>query len=215
VTVRNPQTRALIAGVAWLLGLAALPFLPDPSPIHWDAAGRADGFGSPLTAALLLPAILIGIALLGPLLPRLDPRQASYAEFRPTYELFLNAVAGFLLFTHTMALGAALGLPVDMTRPLLVGLGLMIALMGNEMGRVQPNFFVGIRTPWTLSSPEVWRRTHRTAGRALFWAGLGAAALGLSVPSPWSVFAVIGLILGATLYALAYSFVIFRRLRVE
>jgi len=213
--MRNPRTRLIIVGLAWLLGLAALPFLPNPSPVHWNAAGEADGYGSALMAALLMPAILTVVALLAPLLPRIDPRSASYAAFRPTYQLFLNGVAAFLLLVHVMALGAALGLPVDMTRPIVVGLGLLFALLGNEMGRVQPNFFVGIRTPWTLADPEVWRRTHRVGGRALAGAGLVAVAAGVLAPPPWSIPLAVALVLGATLYALVYSFVIFRRLRAE
>jgi uncharacterized membrane protein len=211
--MRNPRTRLIIVALAWLLGLAALPFLPGRAPIHWNAAGEADGFGSPLTAALLLPAILTGIAVLAPLLPRLDPRGEAYAAFRPTYELFLNAVAGFMLLVHMMALGAALGLPVDMVRPMSVGLGLLFALLGNEMGRVQPNYFVGIRTPWTLADPEVWRRTHRAGGRAMVGAGLAAALLGLLLPAPWPLYAGLALVLGATLYALGYSYIVFRQLK--
>jgi uncharacterized membrane protein len=205
----------MIAGLSWLLGLGAQPFLPNPSPVHWDAYGRADGFGSPLMAALLLPAVLTGVALLAPLLPRLDPRAEAYAAFRPTYELFLNATAAFLLAVHVLSLGAALGLPVDMTRPIGVGLGLLFAVLGNEMGRVQPNYFVGIRTPWTLADPEVWRRTHRVGGRAMVGAGVAGALLALLLPVPWSLFACLTLVLGATLYAVAYSYVAFRRRGAE
>lgn len=210
--MRNPRTRIIITGLAWLLGLAALPFLPSPAPIHWNAVGEADGFGSPLTAALLLPGVLTAIAALAPLLPRLDPRAAAYAEFRPTYELFMNAIAAFLLLTHAVALAAGLGLPVDMARPMSVGLGLLFALLGNEMGRVQPNHFVGIRTPWTLADPEVWRRTHRAGGRAMAGAGVATAVLGLLLPLPWPIYVGLALILGATVYALGYSYVLFRRL---
>lgn len=210
--MRNPRTRIIIVGLSWLLGLGALPLLPSPAPIHWDAAGRADGYGSPLAAALLLPAILTLIVGLAPLLPRLDSRGDGYAGFRPTYELFLNGIAAFLLGVHALALGAALGLPVDMTRPVSVGLGLLFVLLGNEMGRVEPNHFVGIRTPWTLADPEVWRRTHRVGGRALTGAGLATAALGLLLPTPWPLYVGVALTLGATAYALVYSYVLFRRL---
>lgn len=211
--MRDPRVRIVIVVLAWLVGLAALPFLPDPAPLHWNAAGQPDRFGSPLEAALLLPAILTALVGLAPLLPRIDPRGGSYAEFRPTYELFMNVLAGFLLLVQLFALGASLGLPIDMTRPVAVALGLMLALLGNEMGRVQPNFFVGIRTPWTLADPEVWRRTHRAAGRAMVVAGLAAALIGLLVPPPWALYAGVALLLGASIFTVAYSYVIFRRLR--
>jgi uncharacterized membrane protein len=210
--MRSSRVRWAIVVAGWLLGLAALPLLPNPSPIHWNAMGQPDGFGSPLVAALLMPAILTGIAALAPLLPRVDPRGAGYVDFRPTYELFLNAIAVFLLGVHGLALADALGLPVDMGRWVTVGLGLLFAVLGNELGRVQPNYFVGIRTPWTLADTEVWRRTHRSGGRAIAAAGALTTVQALVVPTPWALYIALALVLGATLYSVGLSYFVFRSL---
>jgi uncharacterized membrane protein len=131
-----------------------------------------------------MPAIVTALAVLTPLLPRIDPRGERYAAFAGTYHLFMNAIALFMTFTHLVTIAFTLGWALPVATTISVGVGLLLAVIGNELGRVQPNFFVGIRTPWTLADPEVWRRTHRVGGRAfvaLVAAVVGGGAAGLVV----------------------------------
>ncbi len=210
--MRSVRLQYLCLAIAWAAGLAALAFLPNPAPIHWNAAGEVDGYGSPLLAALLLPAILSAIVVLTPLLPRLDPRGAAYASFEGAYMLIMNAIVLFLTGVQLLTLGYALGLPVSVAESLMVGVGLLLAVIGNELGRVQPNYFVGIRTPWTLAHPEVWRRTHRVGGRAFAALGVAIALTGLLLPPAAATVVVLGGTLGLVVFLFGYSYWQWRRL---
>lgn len=208
----NPRVRRICLVVLWLSGLAALPFLPNPTPIHWNAAGEVDGYGSPLLAALLTPAIATAIVLLTPLLPRIDPRGERYVAFQDTYQRFMGAIVLFLTAVQLVTLGYALGLPVPVATTITVGAGLLLALIGNELARVQPNFFVGIRTPWTLADPEVWRRTHRVGGRAFVALGALIALAPLLLPAPAVAAVVLTGALGLVAFVFAYSYWAWRQL---
>jgi uncharacterized membrane protein len=209
--MRNPRLRLACLVVLWTIGLGALALLPNPTPTHWNAAGEVDGYSSPLFAALLMPAIATLVAVLVPLLPRIDPRGQGYVDFRGTYDLFMNALLLFLTAVHIITIGYALGWPVSVPRAISVGVGLLLAVMGNELGRVQPNFFVGIRTPWTLASPEVWRRTHRIGGRAFAAVGLLIALSALLLPLPFLAGVVLVGALGASIFLIGYSYWVWRK----
>ena len=97
-------------------------------------------------------------------LPKIDPRHENYAKFLSSYWLIANAIIVFLLVAHGMIIAAGLGFSVKVDRLMPLGVGLLFIFLGNFLTRVEPNWFIGIRTPWTLSSDTVWRKTHRTGG---------------------------------------------------
>jgi uncharacterized membrane protein len=172
----------LLTAAAAAVSIWAYPRLPDTVPTHWNLRGEPDGYGSRLVAALVLPAVLLGLTGLFQILPRIDPRGANYARFHDTYWRLINGVLGFLLVLHVTLLAIALGAPVDITRVITVGGGLLFVLVGNYLGRVESNWFLGIRTPWTLSSEAVWRKTHRTAAWLFVTGGIVVAVVGLVRP---------------------------------
>src|SRR5881396_477468 len=198
--MRNRWLGFVIAAVALAVSVWAWPRLPARVPTHWEVHGVPDGYSSRLAAALIVPAIVVAMNGLFRILPRLDPRRVNYEKFQDTYWLIANAVALFLLGTHVLVMVNGLGHPVAMSRLMPVGVGLLFIVLGNSLARVQPTWFVGIRTPWTLSSDTVWRKTHRTGGftfviaggvmitaafvsGALVWVLLAAAAvLAVAVP---------------------------------
>src|SRR2546427_13004143 len=163
----------VVAAVALAIGVWAWPRLPARVPTHWYILGSPDGYSSRLFAVLITPVILVVINGVFRILPRLDPRRANYEKFRDTYWLIANAVALFLLGVHVLVMINGLGRPVAMSRLMPVGVGLLFIVLGNSLARVQPTWFVGIRTPWTLSSDTVWRKTHRTGGVTFVIAGGG------------------------------------------
>jgi uncharacterized membrane protein len=193
-------------------GVAVLNRLPERVPIHWNAQGRVDGWTDPLVAVLSAPVFLAGFWLLMLVLPRIDPRRRNYPAFRETFMLFVNAVTLFLATIHVGVLGHALGWDVSVPRVIAIASGIMLAVMGNELGRVQPNWFVGIRTPWTLSDPEVWRRTHRVGGRVFVLAGLVIVVAAALLPEFGAFVVLIACALGAGLGLTAYSYLLSRRL---
>src|SRR6266478_1966933 len=169
----------VIAAVAVAVSLWAYSQLPPTVATHWNVRGVADGFSSRLVAVSIMPLVIIVMTGLFNVLPRLDPRRANYTKFIGTYWLIANAVILFILIGHGMIVATGLGYPVKIGRTMPIGVGLLFIVLGNYLTRVEPNWFVGIRTPWTLSSDTVWRKTHRTAGWLMVLGGLLVAACAL------------------------------------
>jgi uncharacterized membrane protein len=117
----------------------------------------------------------------------------------------------FVLAVHVAMLGSALGWNVSPSRLTPIGIGVLFAVVGNELGRIKPNWFIGIRTPWTLSDPEVWRQTHRVGGRVFVVAGLLMALGGLVLPAGAGSGLILAGVLGSALLVSVYSYVLWRR----
>ena len=160
----------LIVVAAFTISAVVYPRLPATIPTHWDFSGRPNGWSSRFWGAWLIPIFLLGMLALVRILPRIDPRGSNYAKFGGAFEAIIDAIMLFMLALHIVALRAALGYPVQMQRIVPIGVGVLLVVIGNLLPRARPNWFVGIRTPWTLSSDRVWEKTHRFGGR-LFVAG--------------------------------------------
>jgi uncharacterized membrane protein len=170
------QKYYLGAGATILAALAgtivAYPHLPSIVPMHWDAQGNINGWGPKSSLFLFGPGLMLFIVLLFAALPWLSPKRFEVDSFRQTYLYMMIAVVAMLAYFHLLVLASALGMALDMSRAIMGGISLLIALLGNVMGKVRQNFFIGIRTPWTLASERVWNATHRFAAKTLFIGGL-------------------------------------------
>src|SRR2546425_3355252 len=150
----------VVAAVAVAMSVGAYPQLPPTVATHWSLNGTPDGFSSRFWALAIVPLVLVVMTAVFNVLPKVDPRGENYAKFLSSYWLIANAVIVFLLVAHGMIIAAGLGFAVKIDRLMPLGIGLLFVFLGNFLTRVEPNWFVGIRTPWTLSSDTVWRRTH-------------------------------------------------------
>ena len=135
-------------------------------------SGEANGFSSRELGAWLMPMIMFGVWVFMRVLPRLDPLRENYKRFENTYLAIITIVLVFLGLLHVMVLGIALGWPISMGRVVPLMLGALFVALGLLLPRAQRNWFVGIRTPWTLSSDKVWERTHKLGGWLFVAAGL-------------------------------------------
>ncbi len=149
--------------LGFALGIYFYPLLPDRVPIHWNASGEVNGYGSKLFGTFGLPAISLAMYLMFLVLPYIDPRRKNYADFRSTYQFLKYILILFFLGIEVMTFLIASGVIVN--KPILIQImvSLLFILIGNVMGRFKHNYFVGIKTPWTLANEEVWRKTHRLA----------------------------------------------------
>ncbi len=198
----------------WAFALAVYPALPARIPMHWGFRGGVDRWGGKWPSAFVVPLAGVALWLLLPALRRLDPRRGHYERFEQTFWLLVNALVAFMAVVEVALLGAALGWAVDMTRVALVLVGLVFVVLGNYLPRVRSNWWVGIRTPWTLESERVWRETHRLGGRTFVIGGLVTmvAALLPAVVRPWVALA--GLVVGGFV-PVVYSYVVWRREQLE
>jgi uncharacterized membrane protein len=202
------------AVIGGMLVFTALVYgeLPERIPTHWNLSGEVDGWSGRLWGSLLAPVIAAALWLLLPVLRRVDPRRRNYDRFDPTFWLILNVIVVFMGAMHVLTLGMALGWAIDMTRAILVLVGLLFAGLGNYLPRLRSNWWMGIRTPWTLESETVWRATHRLAGFTFVIGGLIAVAAAL-LPTKLAFGVSMVAMMSAALVPAAYSYVLYRRER--
>lgn len=210
MTTQRALIVILILSLAGLVaGLLAYPSLPEQVPSHWNAAGEVDGWMSRTAAVFLLPALGLGLGLFLLYLPNIDPLRANIEQFRGAYNGFGVGFVAFLLFVHILTLLAGLGVPFNMTTALIPALALLMFGIGLLLERARPNWFAGIRTPWTLSSPTVWDKTHRLGSR-LYKLSSALILLGLALPPETAFLLIMVLVLGVSLVTVVYSYIAYR-----
>lgn len=152
----------LAAGV----GLAGYFYnhFPEMVASHWNFRGEIDSYANKTQGAWAIPVILIALYGMFWGLPLIDPKRERYADFARAYLIMRDMILGLLLFVYTIAGLSNLGFPVKVGNITAFAVGLLMIVLGNYMGKLKKNWFVGIKTPWTLSSDNVWNRTHRAGG---------------------------------------------------
>ena len=203
----------------WLLVIAnavfsaaMYPRLPDPAPMHWNIRGQVDGWGPPWLAAALFPACMVFVLGLLAILPKLGPFRENLKSIAVTYGRIVASVALLMFALNTIFILAATGYELPIGSSISLCIGLFLALLGNWLGKVPRNFYVGIRTPWTLANDTVWERTHRIGGPVMMAAGLVVAVTSLFA-SDITCFIVLMVSLAVSvLWALVYSYRLYRRL---
>lgn len=170
--------------IAMAYGFSALvyPFLPDEVPIHWSLSGEPDRWVPRIWGSLALPTVMLVNWGLFVVFPAIDPRRNNISKFQGTYDLIVILGIGLLLLLHVLALGAALGWAVSVPRMVSIGVGVLLAILGNILPHARPNWTFGIRTPWTLDNGRAWQRTHRLGGALLLLAGLISIGAGVGFP---------------------------------
>lgn len=183
---------------------------PERVPIHWNIAGEVDNYGSRATGAFLFPGILVGMYLLFLFIPYIDPKKKRYVQFRKVYHIFKAFMIFFMTAIYFIASLNALGynIPVGLWVPMMVGL--LFIVIGNYMGKIKSNWFMGIRTPWTLSSEEVWNKTHRFGGKVFILGGVLMMLMNfLPLKLRWPLFVTIMIII--LFGTIGYSYVLYRQ----
>jgi uncharacterized membrane protein len=195
--------------------------LPDQIAVHWNIKGEPDRIVPKSEAWMnfwLVPFVMILVIVLSVVLPWISPKQFEIERFRPTWEYVIALVVGLFAFIQVALLVGSGGQKLPLGRFFVGVMMLFFALLGNVLGRVKRNFWMGVRTPWTLASEAVWNQTHRVAGWLWVAGGLigcvGVLALPLVVPVSEST-----VLIGAfvwlmviALYPVVYSLVLYKRL---
>ena len=185
------------------------PSLPDEIPTHWNIQGEVDGTMPVIPGIILIPALMVGITLLMIVLPRYDPKWEAYREFQEAYDaliLLLN-IFFFLLFLITILW--ALGIEVPMNQVISALFAILMGGIAFFIRRVKPNWFAGIRTPWTMESETVWKETHERGFRVFLIIAL-FCLLGVLVPEYAYLFILLPVIIG-TIYLVVYSYIVWKK----
>lgn len=194
-----------LTAAGFALGAAVLPHLPAQVPTHWNLRGQPDAYGPAWEDAFLIPSIalvLMAFLILVPNLPRL---RATFSSFARTYGRICVTLAAVLLAIHTIVLLSAAGRSVPVAQSLASLMSLLIAVLGNWMGKLRRNALVGIRTPWTLASDEVWAKTHRTGGKLMFITGLLLIPITFFAPPMPGALILLSALVALAVWAMVYS----------
>jgi uncharacterized membrane protein len=190
-------------------------WLPAQVPTHWNAANQVDATtprDAILPVLLLMPGLMAGWTLLALALPWLSPKPFSVDTFRGTYDYIMLLATLLFGWIHvSLLVGFVWPAPAVFIRMLLGGVFLFLALLGIVMGRVRRNFWIGVRTPWTLANETVWDETHRLAAWTITAAGLIACGAALIYPLA-GLFVGLPVILAGGLTPVIYSAVLYKRL---
>lgn len=189
--------------------LAVYPQLPNRVPTHWGLDNRPNGYSPKWVLFLLGPGLMTGMLALFRFLPWLSPKQFEVDSFRATYLQVMLIIIGMVTYLYAVTLWAGISGSANIGRAILGGICLLLALLGNLLGKVRRNFYIGVRTPWTLANERVWNATHRLAGKIFVIGGLGGLALTLLGVTGWPVITVI---VAAPLVPAAYSLVLYKQL---
>ena len=194
--------------ILFLVTTYLYPTLPDPMPSHWNAAGEVDGYMALPWGAYLLPLCTFGTWLLFLVTVKFSPQGFRLDKFMPVVGILQLATTGFMLTVSVLVLLASKGYPLDMNTIIGPAIGVMLIITGNYLSKLRKNFFMGIKTPWTLASDEVWDRTHRLGGKTFMVGGF----LCLFQPLVNNAWYMITVILIASLTPVVYSFIIYKKL---
>ena len=194
----------LLIAAALVATAVAYPQLPASVPMHWNVRLQPDLFGPRWTLYLFGPGIMAAVMGLTWLFPRLSPKRFGIDGFWHTYHLVLLLLFGVMTYFFAVLLWSDCGRPIDVVRAIFCGVCLFIVLLGNVMGKLRRNFYLGVRTPWTLASERVWNATHRFAARMTVAGGLVALALSLTGLYLWAVLFIALPALASVVYSLVY-----------
>ena len=185
------------------------PSLPDPMPTHWNAAGEVDDYTAKPWGAAILAAVPLFIFVIYKIIPVISPRGFRTESFTGVLNVLMTASVVFGCVVGFVAVRAALGADHNMSTIVMVAVGLLLMVIGNMLGKVRKNFFLGIRTPWTLASDEVWAKTHRLGGWCFVIAGVVMAIGAVAVPEvEWTIYVVVAM----ALVPVVYSYFAYRRI---
>ena len=199
----------LVIGLMFAAAAWAWPQLPDRLPTHWNIHGEVDGWGNKFMGLLFMPLLVLGLYLLLLLLPLFDPGKANYQNFQKAYGIIRIVLVAYMAAIYAATLFAAFGNSVNMTTVILPLVGVLFIVLGNFLGKIRPNWFVGIRTPWTLSSQLSWDKTHRLAGWLFILMGLLFFPVAL-IQTTWALTAMLVIDAACITWMVVYSYLVYR-----
>ena len=196
---------------ATLAGILLWNKLPEQMASHWNENDQVDGFISKFWGVFLMPLVTVGMLALFLIIPSIDPLKANIAQFRGVFNAFIALMIAFMIYMHGLTLAWSLGYQnFKMSMAMLPFIGVLFIFTGLLMRKAKRNFFIGIRTPWTLSSDRVWDETHRI-GAILFMASGVLAMIGGFFGGMTAFWLMFVPVIGSALFTVVYSYVLYQR----
>lgn len=211
-TVRHDWPLWVLMTGLLLAAVLVYPHLPDKVPGHWNIHGQVDAYYPRSFGAFFAPLLTIAIYFLMLFTPVLDPRRDNYQRFSGAYTFLRWSLVFFFALIYIATIMVSLGYPVNIALMVKTLVAILFIIIGNYMGQFRHNYFVGIKTPWTLANEEVWQRTHRMGGRIWVLGGLLCLAMA-PFQTSWSAYLFFAAIMLMTIVPTVYSYIIFTKLK--
>ena len=200
---------SLIA-IAVIAGVVLWNQFPEQMASHWNINDQADDYMPKFWGVFLMPIISLGMLILFLVIPNIDPLKANIAEFRNIFNLFILLIVAFMLYVHGLTLAWNMGnQSFKMSAAMLPFLGILFIFIGYMLRQAKRNFFIGIRTPWTLSSDTVWDKTHQL-GSVLFMVSGALAFVGSFLGGTIAFWLFFIPLMGSVLFLILYSYILYR-----
>lgn len=199
----------LVILISFIIGGYFYFRMPARMASHWNIQGQADDSLPKFWGLFLMPIISVAIFLLFLFLPKIDPLKANVEEFRQYFDGFILLMTLFLFYIYLLTLFWNLGFKFNMSRLMSPALAALLYYCGVLTAHAKRNWFIGIRTPWTLSSDSVWAKTHQIGGKLFKAAGV-IAILGIILPD-YAFYFIFVPALFAAIYSFAYSYFEYRK----
>lgn len=196
----------------FILCAIAYGMLPEEVPVHWNHNMEVDRYGSRMEAMIGLLLIAGSSVLINGiiwLMPKLDPK-GTYQQFAMTIKRIQIITSAFLLGIFLIVFASMLGIILPSGKIIMMSVIMLFLLLGNYFGKLRPNYFMGIRTPWTLESEDNWLKTHRLGGVVWVAGSVLMLILAIFLPELWLLYLMLPYILVLVLVPIAYSYRLYR-----
>lgn len=194
---------------SFIAGAIVYPYLPERVASHWNAAGQVDGYSGRFVGAYLMPIIVAILTGLLWLIPRVDPLKANIEKFKKYYQGFILVFILFMILVYSQTLLWNFGIKISPMIIIPFGFAGLIYYVAILLNHAEQNWFIGIRTPWTLSCPAVWKKTHQLGAKLYKFSAL-IALIGVLFPK-FAIIFVLAPILSVSIYLVIYSYLEFKK----
>jgi len=194
---------------SFALGIYFYPQLPETVASHWDSAGQVNGYLNRFWGAFLMPIIILAMFLLFLIIPKIDPLSENIKKFRRYFDWLIVLIMVFMVYVYLLSVLWNLGKEFNLSQFLIPAFGLLFFYMGVLVENAQRNWSIGIRTPWTLSSDEIWNKTHQIGGKLFKISGI-ITLLGIVFPL-WAMWLVLVPIIASSTFLFAYSYLQYKK----
>jgi len=194
----------ILVALSFIVSFLAYPALPDTIAIHWGINGEANGFAPKDMGIMIMPILTLILVAILIAVPKLDPLKGNIESFKEIYYEFITIFCGFMTYLHIITLLLNLGVSANIISLLAPAFALLMYYMGILLGSAKRNYFIGIRTPWTLDNETVWNKTHKL-GEKLFKLSAAISILGVIFPNQ-AIILILAPIIISSIYLMIFSY---------
>lgn len=203
------MVQLLFIGLTVLANILVFNYLPAQVPTHWGVTGQVDAYMAKEIGIWVMPGLSLALTVFFKYLPQFDPKNKNYTLFAHEWNIIQISLVGFLSFMHFLILYFSFNPNANFLSIFFVGLGVFFVLLGNYLSKIRQNYFIGVRTPWTLDSTDNWNKTHRYASWCFVIIGIFIIIEAFTLWLP-PIFVILGIII-LSILPMIYSFLLFKK----